>query len=330
MNNKIIGITMGDPAGVGPEIIIKAFLDESIALNKIIVLGNEKILYERLLSLGYQDKLFIKTISSINDYIYKKHEISVIDPYPELTGIVLGKVQYASGMASYKYIELAVSLAMDKKISSIVTGPINKEALALTKLNYPGHTEILASLSKTKSYAMLLFTEKLKVIHATTHISMRKMIDTLSKERIKEVSYMANNFVHLLQKETPKIAVAALNPHAGENSLFGDEEKNIIIPALNELRSEGIPVIGPVAPDTVFLRAYHGEFDIVIALYHDQGHIPIKMLGLENGVNITVGLPFMRTSVDHGTAFNIVDKYIANPSSMILSIELAIKLQGLI
>ena len=327
MKDSIIAITMGDPAGIGPEIIIKSFLDDRIKNTKILVSGSKRLLEETAKDMKLDNKIKIEEISSIDEYNYKDNTIPVIDSYPELPEIELGKVQKECGNASFKYLEFAINLALDKKIKSIVTAPLNKEALALAGYHYPGHTEILAGMSNVSKYGMVLCSPKLKVIHVTTHTSLLNVIQNLSKERIKDVAIIASNFLKLLGVENPKIAIAGLNPHAGENGLFGKEEIDIIIPALNELKSEGVNIIGPEPPDTVFLRATLGEFEMVIAMYHDQGHIAIKMLGLESGVNVTAGLPFIRTSVDHGTAFNIVKKRIADHTSMINAIEMANILQ---
>ncbi len=327
MKDSIIVITMGDPAGIGPEVIIKSFLDDRIKNTKLLVSGSKRLLEETAKDMKLDNKIKIEEISYIDEYNYKDNTIPVIDSYPELPEIELGKVQKECGNASFKYLEFAINLALDKKIKSIVTAPLNKEALALAGYHYPGHTEILAGMSNVSKYGMVLCSPKLKVIHVTTHTSLLNVIQNLSKERIKDVAIIASNFLKLLGVENPKIAIAGLNPHAGENGLFGKEEIDIIIPALNELKSEGVNIIGPEPPDTVFLRATLGEFDMVIAMYHDQGHIAIKMLGLESGVNVTAGLPFIRTSVDHGTAFNIVKKRIADHTSMINAIEMANILQ---
>lgn len=328
MNDSIIVITMGDPAGVGAEIIIKSFLDSKVKNMKLLVSGSTKILQYTAKDMKLEDKIKIKELKSIDEYSYEDNTIPVIDSYSQLPDIELGKVQKECGMASFKYLEFAIKLALDKKIKSIVTAPLNKEALALADVKFPGHTEILAHMSNVSKYAMVLCSPTLKVIHVTTHTSLLNMIQNLSKDRIRDVVHIANDFLKLLGINNPKIAVAGLNPHAGENGLFGREEIETIIPVLNELRNEGINVIGPEPPDTVFLRASKGEFDIVVAMYHDQGHIAIKMLGLESGVNVTAGLPFIRTSVDHGTAFNIVKKRIADHTSMINAIEMANILQN--
>ena len=213
-------------------------------------------------------------------------------------------------------------------IDAIVTAPLNKEALHEAGKNYPGHTEILASLTGVKDYAMLLYDRKLSVIHVSTHISLLESIKGLKRERIEKVIMLADEAMKKLIGKDPRIAVAGLNPHAGENGLFGEEEIKEIIPAVINMKKKGINVEGPLPPDTVFLQAFRGKYDIVVAMYHDQGHIPLKMIGFESGVNITVGLPVIRTSVDHGTAFDIAWQGRANESSIVNAIKVAAKLAG--
>jgi len=219
-----------------------------------------------------------------------------------------------------------VHLVRNREADAIVTAPLNKEALHIAGHYYPGHTEILASLSGTTDYAMLLYDKKLSVIHVSTHIPMLQAITRLNQSRIEKVIELADSSMRKLTGTTPRIAVAGINPHAGENGLFGTEEIKIIMPAVSSMKSKGISVDGPFPPDTVFLQAVNGKYDIVVAMYHDQGHIPLKLLGFSSGVNITVGLPFVRTSVDHGTAFEIAWKGIADEGSMTEAIKLAIKL----
>jgi 4-hydroxythreonine-4-phosphate dehydrogenase len=215
---------------------------------------------------------------------------------------------------------------MNKDIDAIVTAPLNKEAMHSAGHNYPGHTEILASLSGTEDYAMLLYDKKLRVIHVSTHVSLLEAITGLKRERIEKVIELANGIMKSLRVVEPRIAVAGINPHAGENGLFGNEEINEIIPAIKRMKEKGINVEGPCPPDTVFLQAVGGKYDIVVAMYHDQGHIPLKLLGFNTGVNVTVGLPFVRTSVDHGTAFEIAWQGKADENSMVEAIKLSIKL----
>jgi 4-hydroxythreonine-4-phosphate dehydrogenase len=246
-------------------------------------------------------------------------------------------VSAAAGRAAYQYVEHSVGLARDGAIAAIVTAPINKEALAAAGMTHSGHTEILAELSGTRDFAMLLIGRELRVIHVTTHVALRRVPDLVTRERVLRTIRLAQRAMDGLGMPRAHIAVAGLNPHAGEDGLFGDEEKTAIIPAIDAARAEGLRVTGPVPADTLFSRARGGEFDIVVAMYHDQGHIPVKTLGFTydestrrwtglSGVNVTIGLPFLRVSVDHGTAFDRAWKGIANHESMVEAIELAARM----
>jgi len=237
-----------------------------------------------------------------------------------------GRVQAIAGNAAFECIRKAIDLAKNKEIDAIATAPLNKEALHLAGHKYPGHTEILAFLTDTLDYAMLLYDKTLSVIHVSTHVSLLEAITMLRRERIEKVIGMANDAMKKLCRGIPRIAVAGINPHAGENGLFGNEEIKEIIPAVKNMKRKGINVEGPFPPDTIFLQTFQGKYDIVVAMYHDQGHIPLKLIGFNSGVNISVGLPFIRTSVDHGTAFEIAWQGKANEDSMVEAIKLAIKL----
>jgi 4-hydroxythreonine-4-phosphate dehydrogenase len=234
-----------------------------------------------------------------------------------------GELDARAGAAAFEYVRRATELALEGSVGAVATAPLNKEAMHMGGYEYPGHTEILAELTGTKDFAMMLQTEELRVIHTSTHVSLREAIDRVSKERVLTVIHLARDALAKVGIEEPKIAVAGLNPHAGENGLFGDEDAERIAPAIAEAREEGIDASGPHPPDTVFARARKGEFDMVVVQYHDQGHIPIKHMGFEGGVNVTVGLPFFRTSVDHGTAFDIAGTGRVDHSSMRIAIELA-------
>nr|WP_283400789.1 4-hydroxythreonine-4-phosphate dehydrogenase PdxA [Desulfurobacterium pacificum] len=245
---------------------------------------------------------------------------SLIETYP-LKTTVPGKPDFDAAKAQIEYIKKAVEDAKKGKISAIVTLPINKETAAKGGFKFPGHTEFLAHLFGTKNFAMMLANEKLKVVLVTTHVALKDVPKLITEEKILTT-------LHLIHKtlKNPKIAVAALNPHAGEGGLFGDEEIKIIAPAVEKAKSEGINAVGPISSDTVFVRAVKGEFDVVLCMYHDQGLIPIKLLGFGNSVNVTLGLPVIRTSVDHGTAYDIAGKGIANPESFQLAVKTAIDL----
>jgi 4-phospho-D-threonate 3-dehydrogenase / 4-phospho-D-erythronate 3-dehydrogenase len=323
---KIIGITMGDPAGIGPEIILKSFQDERVKGHKFVVIGSFNVM-KKVSNIINISGLKLNKIENISDALFEVDVLNIFDvDNVDVDKLVPGKVQAMGGNAAFEYIKKSVELAMDKEIDAIATAPLNKEAMHLAGHKYPGHTEILANLTDTKDYAMLLYDDVLKVIHVSTHISLKGAIETLRKERVESVIQIANNTLKLVGYDNPRIGVCGINPHAGEGGLFGDEEIIEIIPAVESKRKEGINVEGPIAPDTIFLRAKEGEFDVVVAMYHDQGHIPLKLLGFHSGVNVTAGLPIIRTSVDHGTAFEIAWKGSANHNSMIQALLLAEKL----
>jgi len=316
---NLFGITMGDPCGIGPEIILKAFKAKPELLKDCIVFGSYELLsfYNEKYEMGFS----IHRIKGIEDF--KEGSINVLDPNPiDLKDIPIGQVSAAGGKCAFLYVKAAIDYALERKISSVVTAPLNKEALHKAGYRYAGHTEIFAEFAQGASYAMLLWSDRLKVIHASTHVSLKEACESVSKQRTIEVIRLAHGTLQKTGYQRPRIAVAGLNPHAGENGLFGDEEIREIIPGIKACQAEGIHVTGPVPPDTVFLRAVKGEFDIVVAQYHDQGHIPVKLLAFDSGVNITVGLDLVRTSVDHGTAFDIAGKMIAREDSMLKAIEI--------
>jgi 4-hydroxythreonine-4-phosphate dehydrogenase len=326
-NSKLaIGITMGDPSGIGPEIILKCYNNPVVRRNMIIVIGEYGVMkaaYDIMNIRSFK----LQRCSSIHESSYDEAILNVLDLNSfDLKDLHPGVVQPASGYAAFLAVSKAVDLAMKKEIDAVVTAPISKEAIHLAGYNYAGHTEILSSLSGTRNYAMLLYHKKLKVIHVSTHISLIDAITGLKSERIEEVIDLAHNAMIPLCRHQPKIAVAGINPHAGENGLFGTEEITVIAPAVQNMRMKGINVTGPLPPDTVFLQALNGRYDIVVAMYHDQGHIPLKLIGFDRGVNVTTGLPFVRTSVDHGTAFDIAWKGLASEKSMIEAVRIAVKL----
>ncbi len=322
----VLGITMGDAAGIGPEVIVKALADKRIyELAHPIVIGDKKIM-QRALDIVKSD-LQLRTVQDINNLQSEFGYIDLIDLNNLPADLPFAKVDARAGKAAYEYIESAVDLTLKNKIHAIVTAPLNKEALHAGGKNFPGHTEILAHLSKTDDFSMMLTSEKLNVIHVTTHVSIRQACDLIKKERVLTVIELAEEYSKMLGFTEPRIAVAGFNPHAGENGLFGDEDEKEIVPAVKEAQAKGMNVVGPLPPDTVFHRAANlDEFDIVVVMYHDQGHIPIKLLGFDTGVNVTVGLPFIRTSVDHGTAFPIAGQGIADSRSMTEALYLGAKM----
>ncbi len=319
----VIGITIGDAAGVGPEIIVKALAEKEVYnICRPVVIGDLGIMKRAVSIVGKN-----LTCRAIDDVLSGGHEFGQIDVLdlnnlPE--DLPFAQVDPRAGKAAYTYVETAVNLALAGKIAAIATAPLNKDAMNQGGCHFPGHTEILAHLSNTKNYAMMLTGGSLRVIHVSTHLSLRQACEKVKKDRVLKVIELADQAMKKIGIKEPRIAVAGLNPHSGEGGLFGTEEIEEIIPAIESAKTLGLNVTGPVAPDTVFYRAaVKKDFDIVVVMYHDQGHIPLKVLGFEEGVNITVGLPFIRTSVDHGTAFDIAGKGVANHMSMLESIRLA-------
>ena len=315
--NNIIAVTMGDPAGIGPEIIIKSLSEAGLAGAPVVVVGCVRTL-RRIMAMNITPQAELRVIQKVCDAHFAPGVINVMDePLANPDALTPGVVQAAAGDLAYRCIKRATALALSGEVKAIATAPLNKEAL---------HTELLAHLTGSKEYAMVLYTDKLKVIHISTHISLRKFLDTLNGERVKTVIRVANHFLKRVGIERPRIAVAGVNPHAGEHGLFGTEEIEIIAPAIEAMQAEDIDVTGPCPPDTVFMQCHEGLFDMVVAMYHDQGHIPLKLLGFYDGVNITAGLPFIRTSADHGTAFDIAWTGKAKSESMAVSIQLAMQI----
>ncbi|MBP1918980.1 4-hydroxythreonine-4-phosphate dehydrogenase PdxA [Youngiibacter multivorans] len=339
MSEKLkIGITMGDPASIGPEITVRAFADKSLyEMCSPVVIGDAAVMAEALKIVG-KPEIRINSIDKISD---AKFEYGTIDVYDmklvDLSNFERGTVSVTSGEAAFQYVKTVIELALAGEVDATVTNALNKEAINLAGHHYSGHTEIYADLTKTAKYSMMLAHENLRVVHVSTHVSLRKACDLVKKERVLEVIRIAYKACKDLGIENPKIGVAGLNPHSGENGLFGDEEILEIIPAINQAKQEGIIVEGPIPPDTIFSKAKGGMYDIVVAMYHDQGHIPLKVLGFVynqkeqkwdavSGVNITLGLPIIRVSVDHGTAFDQAGKGTASELSLKNAIEYSILL----
>jgi 4-hydroxythreonine-4-phosphate dehydrogenase len=337
----VLGVTMGDPAGVGPEIIARACAESAVrSTSRPVVIGAASIMQEALRLVD--SPLALHAVTDVGECRWATDTLECLDlANVEPATLPRGAVSAAAGRAAYAYIERAVALAQTRAIGGIVTAPVNKEALAAAGVAHSGHTEILAELSGPRDYAMLLMGRELRVIHVTTHVALRRVPDLVTRERVLRTIRLAQRTMEGLGQPRARIAVAGLNPHAGEEGLFGDEEQRAILPAIEAARGEGLLVTGPLPADTLFSRARGGEFDIVVAMYHDQGHIPVKTLGFEydevsqrwtglSGVNVTVGLPFLRVSVDHGTAFDRAWKGIANHESMVEAIEVAVRmLRGL-
>lgn len=308
-----IAITTGDPAGVGAEVTLKALArPEVMAACRPIVIGDAEVLAKAEKVVGS------KALSG---------DVEVVDLECLAAGEhAWGKVSAACGRAGARYVETAVRMAQAGEVAAIVTGPLNKAALSKARVPYPGHTEMLGALTETSDYAMMLVAPSLRVIHVSTHVSLEEAIASVRKERILTVIRMACETLKLEGIAAPRVAVAGLNPHAGEGGLFGRQDEAEIAPAVDAARRAGIDASGPHPPDTVFWHASQGRFDVVVAMYHDQGHIPVKLAGFDDAVNVTVGLPIIRTSVDHGTAFDIAGKGLASESSMVAAISYAARL----
>ncbi|MFA5839954.1 MAG: 4-hydroxythreonine-4-phosphate dehydrogenase PdxA [Candidatus Margulisiibacteriota bacterium] len=324
MHRPIIGVTMGDPAGIGPEVTVRALINPEInLLARCIVIGDRKALREALKAAKISN-IEINSIRKVAEAKFEKGIIDVIDlDNVDVSRLKMGQVSKAAGKAAVEYVDTAIKLAMDGEIDAMTTGPINKEAINIAGYKFQGHTEILADRTGSKNAAMMFVSSSLWVMLATTHVALRDVSKNLDKKKIVNLIKLAHETLLKAKGKKPKIGVAGLNPHAGENGLFGDEEIKIIAPAVEEAKKLGINVKGPVSPDAIFYLANAGMFDMVIAMYHDQGLIPLKLLEFNKSVNVTVGLPIIRTSVDHGTGFDIAGKGWAKPQSMIEAIKVA-------
>ena len=328
---------MGDPAGIGPEIAAKFFTgDKAYQLSLPVVVGHPTIMQKAIDLLG--ESIRVNTISNIADAVFEPGIMNVYDVGGEnVDQIGYGEVSAEAGDLAFRSVTTAIDLAMNKKVDGTVTGPIHKESINKAGHKYAGHTEIYAHYTNTRKYAMLLVEENFKVIHVSTHVSLRQACDLVKKDRVLEVIHLINNGLKSLKIEEPRIGVAGLNPHASDGGLFGTEDHEEILPAVEQAKAEGVNVEGPIPPDTLYAMAYGGKYDGCVAMYHDQGHIPFKVIGFNwdqktkkmksvKGVNITMGLPIIRTSVDHGTAFEIAGKGVASPDALAHAVEYAVKL----
>lgn len=333
---KILGITMGDPAGIGPEITVKALQDPKVYEScKPLVVGDAAILERTCRIVGADCR--IHPVADPGEGLYEPGTIDILDMgllKPE--DFAIGQVSAAAGDAAFRYVRKVIELAMDGKVDATVTNPLNKEAMNLAGHHFSGHTEIYAYYTGTEHYTMMLAHKDLRVVHVSTHVSLREACDRVKKDRVLEVIRIADKACRDMGIASPRIGVAGLNPHCGEGGLFGREEIDEITPAIEAARTAGINAQGPIPPDTIFSKALGGWYDIVVAMYHDQGHIPLKVVGFVydrekqawsavEGVNITLGLPIIRTSVDHGTAFDQAGTGKANELSLKNAIEYAVR-----
>ncbi|MGI6375635.1 MAG: 4-hydroxythreonine-4-phosphate dehydrogenase PdxA [Anaerolineae bacterium] len=325
-SNPLLGITMGDPNGIGPEIIARVLADARLwGAARALVIGDAGCIERALESVGIVRA--VRRLSAASDLpaeepgVVDVLDLANVDPQTQR----IGTVQPEAGRAAYQALVTAADLALAGQIDAIVTAPLNKEALHLAGVQEPGHTEILAARAGVRSVTMMLVAGAFRVTHVSTHCSLRQAIERVQAARVLSVIALTERTVRQLGIARPRLAVAGLNPHAGEGGLFGDEELREIQPAIDAALARGIDVAPrPQPPDTVFYQMHvRARYDAVVAMYHDQGHIPTKLLGFDEGVNVTLGLPIIRTSVDHGTAFDIAGQGIANPSSLRQAIELA-------
>ncbi len=324
MSASPIGITMGCPAGVGPEIIIKALARPETAGIPHVVIGDISILRRACKATGLSN--MAGRITEWQPGTKTQPGMINVMPVTDLSvsDVPFGAVSETTGRASYSYITEAIKLCMDHRLSAMVTAPINKEGLKLAGIDFPGHTEILAQETGTTDYAMMLAGPRLRVTLVTIHCALREVAPALSTEKVLRLIKITHRaLTDLFRIEKPAIGVAALNPHAGESGMFGDEEKRIITPAVDQAIEEGINASGPWPPDTIFHAAWQGAYDAVVCMYHDQGLIPFKLVHFDNGVNITLGLPIIRTSVDHGTAYDIAGTGKASHESMVAAMDMA-------
>ena len=326
MRIPTIAITMGDAAGIGPEIIMKALASADVrALCNPLVVGDG----ERLRLAGHlvKSRLHVESLDDPREASYGHGDVECIDLNLIPEGLPFGETSAVAGEAAYRYIERAVRIVEAGQAHAICTAPLSKEALRAAGHKYPGHTELLAALTNTPEVSMMLVAPQLRVIHVTTHMGLLDAIERIDAPLVGRVITRAHDTLVRAGVSNPRIGVCGINPHAGENGLFGrGEEAEKIEPAVRAAQARGIHVKGPMPADTLFFLAARGDYDIVVAMYHDQGHGPIKVLGLESGVNITVGLPVVRTSVDHGTAFDIAGKGIADERSLIEALRQAAEL----
>ena len=317
-----LALTMGDPSGVGPEIIVKS--THKLNFINYIVFGDPLIFQETIDLVGLPTK--INCIKSLSEANFKKNTLNLIATSNFKSKPKFGVVSKECGLASYSAIIESIKLAKEKKIAGIVTAPINKKSLDIANIKFPGHTEIFSSFSSTNSASMMLVNNSIKTVLVTLHCSMSDALQMITIENELKAIEHAYLGAKMFGISKPIIAVAALNPHAGEMGLFGDEEKKIIEPAIQLAKEKGIDARGPFPGDTVYMSAKKGKYDIVVSQYHDQGLIPIKYEGIDDGVNITVGLEFIRTSPDHGTAFDIAGKNKASPKSFMKAMNTALSL----
>ncbi|MCC3864801.1 4-hydroxythreonine-4-phosphate dehydrogenase PdxA [Terrisporobacter petrolearius] len=322
MNKEYIGVPLGDPAGIGPEIVVKSIAkEETNTYANIVVFGNKEIL-EKAIDVCEVD-MKINTIENPEDGDYNNKTLNLVNiDNIDMNKFEPGKVSGMCGKAAFEYLAKSIDYAMEGKVKAIATTPLNKESFKAGNVPYIGHTEVLEDLTKTYNPLTMFQVRDLRVFFLSRHVSLKKACDLVTDENMYEFIIRSKEALRQLGIENPKMAVAGLNPHCGEHGLFGDEEREIE-PAIERARKEGIDVVGPIGADSVFFFGLQGKFDAVLSLYHDQGHIATKTVDFHRTISITNNMPFLRTSVDHGTAFDIAWKNIANEISLVEAVRLA-------
>jgi len=308
-DNLTIAITIGDPAGIGPEVVLKALTSGEVqSLAHWVVVGDRAALEKTSRTCGI-------ALDSLRAPIRSLMAIEDAQQYQ------FGQLSSTCGKAAVEYVKAATKMCLNGEAQGMVTAPLNKEAVTVSGMPFVGHTEYIAELCQAKDSRMMLSNGKVSVVHVTTHVSLRKAIEATTTRILRTIE-LGNEGMKLLGRDRPRIAMCGLNPHAGERGLFGNEDTATIIPAIEAARAKGVLVDGPHAPDTVFLRAARSEYDMIVAMYHDQGHIAMKLIDFHNTVNVSLGIPIIRTSVDHGTAFDIAGKNAAEPQNMIAAMKM--------
>ncbi|WP_226022597.1 4-hydroxythreonine-4-phosphate dehydrogenase PdxA [Halomicrobium salinisoli] len=322
----LVAVTMGDPAGIGPEVVVEGYR-EIVERARPVVIGDAAVLRAATEVCGVD--LDVRSVGDPSEATRDPGVVDVLDlDNVDLATLERGVVDEAYGAASLAYVERAIELATDGAVDAITTAPINKQATKLAGSDYAGHTGMLADYTDTENYSMMLIEEPLRVTHVSTHVPLREACDLVTEERVLDTIRVTDAALRDLGIDDPAVAVAGLNPHASDGGLLGDEDDAEIAPAVERAREAGIDAVGPESPDTVYVQAADGAYDCVVSMYHDQGHIPIKMLGFSggtavSGVNVTIGLPIVRTSVDHGTAFDIAGEGIASAASLVEAVDVA-------
>ncbi len=319
-NRPLIAITMGDPSGIGPEVIVKALVIPP-EVCRTVVIGDAAWLQQH--AMQWAPQLSIRPIKHINEARHEPGVLDVLDLHNVPENLKIGRATAQGGEAAMEYIRRAVDLAMKQEVHAITTAPINKEAIHLAGFKYPGHTEILADFTHTPEVAMMLAGGSLRVVLATTHVPLSEVRNLLTRDRVLKTIRLTHQWLTQVGIEHPNIAVTGLNPHSGDGGIFGDEETATIAPAIEAAQNENIRASGPFSADALFGRIREAQYDAVITMYHDQGMIPIKMASMDRAVNITLGLPIIRTSVDHGTAYDIAGQGTAKPASLLAALKVA-------